>query len=286
MHSIYNIRSWIICFLLVLSGQAFAQEKEYGIWGGFSHSFGDINYSTSSLQFAKPAGGIFYRYNKNPRIAYYFGAAYGSTYGEDAIATDTFRLTRNLSFKSNLFEATTRLEFNFFELNRLRPEDWFSPFIFIGINALYFNPKAYYNGEWVELQPLGTEGQQFAELNGIDPYHRLQVAVPIGGGFKFALGKKITVGIEASWYKLFTDYLDDVSNKYVDPTILAAGTNGDLVVALADRSVELLDTAPLGVNGKQRGDPNHKDSYAHAGLFISYTFVNLKCPEPGGRKKR
>lgn len=286
MKSWYYIRISILCLCIVFVSRVYSQEKEYGIWGGMSHSFGDINYNYNSLQFAKPAGGIFFRYNKNARIAYYFGAAYGSTYGEDAIATDTFRAARNLSFKTNLWEASTRIEFNFFELNRLRPEDWFTPFMFIGINALYFNPKAYYNGAWVELQPLGTEGQQFAELTGNDPYHKLQVAVPIGGGFKFALGKHLTIGLEASWHKLFTDYLDDVSGVYVDPAILATGANGELTIALADRSVELEDTPAIGINNKLRGDSQHNDSYAFAGLFVSYTFVNLKCPEPGGRKKR
>lgn len=274
-----------IVFLLV-AFQVCGQEKEYGVWGGLSHSFGDINATKSSFQFSKPAGGIFFRYNNNDRIAYYFGAAYGSTYGEDAVASDTFRLARNLSFKSSIFEFSTRLEFNFFPLDRLRADKWFSPFMFIGINAYYFNPKAYYNDSWVELQPLGTEGQQFAELTGNDPYHRLQAAVPVGGGIKFVLGKNVTVGMEAAWHKLFTDYLDDVSGYYVDPTILASGANGDLVVALADRSSEIQDAFPIGVNGKQRGDSQHNDSYAFAGIFLSYTFVNLKCPEPGGRKKR
>ncbi|MFN3938967.1 MAG: DUF6089 family protein [Chitinophagales bacterium] len=280
---------YYITTFALLSGMALhamAQEKEYGLWGGFSHSFGDINATKNSFQFAKPAGGIFFRYNKNDRIAYYFGAAYGSTYGEDAVASDTFRLARNLSFKTSIFEFSTRLEFNFLPLDRTKADEWFSPFMFIGINAYYFNPKAYYNDNWVELQPLGTEGQQFAELTGNDPYHRLQAAVPVGGGFKFIVGKNITVGMEAAWHKLFTDYLDDVSGLYVDPAILASGTNGELVVALADRSAEILDAFPIGVNGKQRGDSHHNDSYAFAGVFVSYTFVNLKCPEPGGRKKR
>ncbi len=286
MQLCYLNKTFVLLVFLISAVTSIAQVREYGFWGGMSHSFGDINYNMNSVQFAKPAAGLFYRHNKDSRIAYYFGIAYGSTAGEDAIAADTFRLTRNLSFKTNLFEASTRIELNFLELNRLRREDWFSPFLFIGVGALYFNPKAYYDGSWIELQPLGTEGQQFAELTGNDPYHRLQVIIPVGGGFKFAIGKNLTIGLEASWNKLFTDYLDDVSNTYVDPAILASGAEGETVVALADRSVELLDVQPLGVNGKQRGDPNHDDSYMHAGLFISYTFVRLKCPEPGGNKRR
>ena len=34
---------------------------------------------------------------------------------------------------------------------------------FVGVGGFYFNPKAKYEGKWVSLQPLGTEGQG---LNG------------------------------------------------------------------------------------------------------------------------
>ncbi len=132
----------------------------------------------------------------------------------------------------------------------------------------------------MDLQPLGTEGQQFPELTGNEKYKRMQIAVPMGGGFKFALNKNITVGIEGNWHWLFTDYLDDVSRTYIDPSILATGTDGALAAALSDRSVEI-DVVPLGDNFKQRGDSEHNDTYMYTGIFLSYTFVELKCPNPG-----
>ena len=144
----------------------------------------------------------------------------------------------------------------------------------------YFNPQAYYNDEWVDLQPLGTEGQQFPELTGNDKYQRVQISVPMGGGFKFALNKNITAGIEWNWHWLFTDYLDDVSTVYVDPSILASGSDGALAVALADRSTAI-DIIPLGEPGKQRGDSEHRDKYLYTGIFLSYTIVDLKCDPPG-----
>lgn len=271
--------------LLAIQLPLIAQQHEIGAWGGLGHSFGDINNSRESIDFAEPAFGFFYRHNFNTRSAWYIGAAFGSTYGEDAISEDYFQQTRNLSFRSDLWEVATRWELNFFPLSRTKKDEWFSPFVFAGISLYHFNPQAYYNGQWIDLQPLGTEGQNFEELSGIDPYYRYQVAIPLGGGFKFAVSKNLTMGMEVNWHKLFTDYLDDVSAYYIDPAILSLQPDGDLAVALADRSAELEDIQPIGQGGRQRGDQYHNDAFVFAGVFLSYSIVNMKCTQPGGGKK-
>jgi len=272
-------------WLLAMPLTASAQQHEIGFWGGMGHSFGDINNSRKSIQFAEPAFGMFYRHNFNTRLAWYIGGAFGSTYGEDAISDDLFQQTRNLSYRTGLWEVASRMELNFFSLSRTKKNEWFSPFVFAGLALYHFNPQAYYDGQWIDLQPLGTEGQNAEELSGLDPYYRYQVAVPLGGGFKVALSKNFTFGVELNWHKLFTDYLDDVSSVYFDPALLAIQPNGDLAVALADRSAELSDIQPIGGGGRQRGDALHNDAYVYAGAFLSYSIVNLKCPMPGGGKK-
>lgn len=275
------IRPALLFFLMAFCFQKqYAQEVEIGLWGGLTNSFGDINNTMESMQYYKPGAGVFFRYNYNSRIAGYIGFSGGQTLGHDSISANPYQHLRNLSFRTNIYDLSTRIDFNFFPLEREKPEQWFSPFVFIGFSIYYFNPQALYNGEWVDLQPLGTEGQQFPELTGNEKYKRMQVAVPMGGGFKFALNKNITVGIESNWHWLFTDYLDDVSKTYVDPAILAAGTDGAIAAALGDRSTEI-DVIPLGDNFKQRGDSRHNDTYMYSGIFFSYTFVDLKCPSPG-----
>ena len=275
-------RSFLFPVLVLITGAVSAQENEIGIWGGATNSFGDINNTTKSMQFIAPGAGAFYRYNFNTRLAWQFGVNGGLTYGYDSISNDPFQKLRNLSFRTYIYDFSTRIEFNFFSLDRTRPKYWFTPYVFMGLNLFYFNPQAEIDSQWVNLQPLGTEGQQFPELTGNDKYHRVQVGIPLGGGFKFALNENWTIGLEAQWHKLFTDYLDDVSKTYVDPAILASGTDGDLAVALADRSTEI-DVEPLGTPGKERGDSKHRDAYLYTGVFISYTLVNLKCPAPGGK---
>ncbi|MFI5172947.1 MAG: hypothetical protein ACHQFW_11180, partial [Chitinophagales bacterium] len=68
------------------------------------------------------------------------------------------------------------------------------------------------------------------------------------------------------------------------PSILSTGADGSLAVMLADRSSEV-DLVPLGEAGKQRGDSQHNDKYLYTGIFLSYTLVDLKCKQPGWKKK-
>jgi opacity protein-like surface antigen len=282
---LFNTISFALAGLLcLLTGTLSAQQHEIGAWGGMGHSFGDINNSRESLQFAEPAFGFFYRHNFNTRASWYLGAAFGSTYGEDAISDDIYQQTRNLSFRSDLWEVATRFELNFFPLSRTKDDEWFTPFVFAGLSLYHFNPQALYDGNWVDLQPLGTEGQNVEELSGNDPYYRYQVAIPLGGGVKFAVSKNITMGLEVNWHKLFTDYLDDVSTVFMDPAILATTDQGALAIALADRSAELEDIISLGRAGQQRGDRYRDDAFVFAGIFLSYSIVNMKCPMPGGGK--
>jgi len=43
--------------------------------------------------------------------------------------------------------------------------------------------------------------------------------IPMGGGFKYYIRENIYIGFEILRRKTFTDYIDDVSKKYIDPVI-------------------------------------------------------------------
>lgn len=278
---LFNISAMFLAGCLALSpSTVYTQEVEFGAWGGLTHSFGDINSSTSNLQLFEPGAGVFFRYNPNPRIGYYLGLSGGQTSGYDSLSNNVYQLRRNLSYRTTVYDLSGRIDFNFLPLEREKPKFWFTPYVFIGMAVSYFNPQANYNGEWVDLQPLGTEGQQFPELTGNEKYQRVQLNIPMGGGFKFALNKNLTAGLEWNWHWMFTDYFDDVSTVYVDPSILASGADGALAVALADRSTAV-DLLPLGEPERQRGDSEHRDKYLYSGIFLSYTIVDLRCPTPG-----
>lgn len=114
--------------------------------------------------------------------------------------------------------------------------------------------------------------------SGRDEYKLLNFAIPIGGGFKYAFARHWSIGLEFSTRKTFTDYLDDVSSSYVSPLSLPGGDDGP-AATLADPSVN-----NIGEAGYQRGTTLKNDDYFFGGMWISYTFTQLRCPKPKGFK--
>src|SRR5690606_14576938 len=96
-----------------------------------------------------------------------------------------------------------------------------------------------------------------------------QLAIPFGGGLRFALNDNIRIGAELGLRKLFTDYLDDVSTVYADQNELMA-FRGPEAVELAYRGDELQNsTLSYPAAGAQRGGAKLKDWYYFTGINIS-----------------
>ena len=252
------------------------QKTEIGIWLGSANYFGDLN-TTTSFEFLGPGGGVFLRNNLGTRVAFKHSVNFGIVAFRDDATKVPFQLQRNLSFKSNILELSSQFEFNFFTYNPVKDHQRFTPYLQTGFSVFFFNPKAEYQGQWVELQPLGTEGQNDADYTGRDKYKLVSYAFHIGGGIKYAFTRKWAIGIDVAVRKTLTDYLDDVSTTYVEPISLPGGDDG-LSAALSDRSGEVGN--PIGVPGYARGTSLKKDDFLMAGITISYTFINDKCPWP------
>lgn len=265
----------------------FAQKSyEAGLMFGGSSYQGDLSpraveLSTSGIH---PSLGVFFRYNINRYLSAKANFSYGKISGDDADANEEGRRQRNLSFQSNLIEFGITGELNIFGFQSEGLRRRYSPYLFGGIAVFRFNPEANYNGELVELQPLGTEGQGMEGF--AEPYKLTQVAIPMGVGMKFAINERLNIGAEIGFRKTFTDYLDDVSGTYVSASELAAG-NGTLAAALGNRTGELegrpIDDPLIVETGTKRGNPGEDDWYTMAGLTVSYTFY----PNNGmGRKNK
>lgn len=284
-----SLKGILIFFLIIIAIPIISKSQinhsqmwEFGIWGGGAYYIGDIRIAPQNVHRAiRPAAGVFNRINLNERLAIKNSLGYGAITAYDEWSGHEFDVARNLSFKSNIYELTSQFEFNFFKFVLGSERHRFSPYVFAGITVLHFNPKAEYEGEWYELQPLGTEGQQFSDFTRNEPYKLFAMAIPYGGGFKLNFSKNLSMGFEVGYRQAMTDYLDDISGTYVDPAIIGAGQDGLIAAALADRSGEVADE-PFGVQGKQRGDDLNNDAYIMSVLSISYTFRKLKCPYPSG----
>jgi hypothetical protein len=270
----------VLAFCILATVKADAQEFEVGAWMGGANYFGDLN-SNSSFAMVRPAGGIFLRNNFNTRWTLKSSVSFGQLAFDDKKSANGFNRQRNLHFKSNVGEIAAMLELNFLEFNKQKKQHWFSPYFTIGFAAFYFNPQAQYQDKWYYLQPLGTEGQTDPSYSGIKKYRIVNFAIPIGGGFKFSLGRNWNLGVFGDLRVTFTDYLDDVSGVYPSPLSLPQGSQG-IAYALADRSGEVGE--PIGGPGRQRGTSKKDDFYLFAGVSISYTIFRLKCPTPGAMK--
>lgn len=272
---------WLSASPLQAQPGAMEQKWEFGFWLGAAHYSGDLSPSlTQYYQLFRPAGGVFSRINVNPRISFKTMVAAGTIVGDDTWSNNPYHQARNLSFRNTILEAGVHLEFNFFSFVLNSRDFRFTPYTFIGMGAFAHNPQAELDGEWYDLQPLGTEGQQFPDYSGRQPYSLVQIAIPYGGGFKWNVRDGLNVCFEIGYRGLYTDYLDDVSTTYIDNGVIAAGQNGGIAAALADRSGEV-STEPIGIEGKQRGNSQTVDAYIFSGIQVSYTIRRLRCPKPG-----
>lgn len=176
--------------------------------------------------------------------------------GRDQESSEEGKLRRNLSFTSNNYELNVTGIFNLIpHRGRFYQRPNYNLYGFVGLGAIYFNPKATFQGEKHALQPLQTEGVK---------YSRFAFVIPFGLGAKTKLTPFLNLGIEAGWRKSFTDYIDDVSTTYVDN----ASFTDPIARQLADRRPEI--DLPLNAAGKKRGDPSNKDAYMLLSLKLEY----------------
>lgn len=282
------MKRFLFVFLTLLPLSIFAQHFEAGIMVGASNYIGDLarNSRKVYVKETRPAFGAFGKYNVNDYVAVRLSGNYASIAGADENADDEQIVSRNLSFKSTLLEFGISGEFNLSGYQPYGLSKVFSPYLFVGLAATMFNPKAKYNDEWVALQPLGTEGQGLSQYPERQAYSKTTLSIPFGIGFKYALTDQLNLGIELGARRTFSDYLDDVSGTYVEYSELLAG-NGELAAALGNRTGELSGGDPIAVpTGTVRGDDARNDWYFIFGVTASYNFLDNGLMGSRRRSKR
>lgn len=233
------------------------------------------------------AGSIFLTATYQEMLALRLEATFGQIKADDAVLRkvkeSTFgRYERNLSFRSTITEFMLAAEihplymFNRYDEDKAPPRA--SPYLMGGVGFYSFKPQAQSNGRWVDLQPLSTEGQGFAEYSNRKPYKLQQMNVPVGLGVRYELSNNLNLRAELVYRILFTDYLDDVSTTYIDPTLYPnyfTGAKLTNAFLLNDRQYEL-DPTHVTNPGDQRGNPSNNDAYFSFNIKIGYTFGRQK----------
>lgn len=249
-----------------------------------SHTIRDLRLSVT-----RPSFQLGYKYMILPVLSVKAQYTWGLLRGDDAKTKNEIRNNRNLSFRSFIHEIAGMVQYYPLQ-ERIHPRyrirgvngnKTFSvmPYIFAGVGVSFFNPKALYNGDWVALQPLRTEGQGLAGRP--DPYRRVTMSFPIGVGVKYLITKSWAISFEASLRYTLSDYIDDVSTSYYLRDELLANF-GQASADLSDRALDpdLNETGviqfPNGMNNYlQRGDPRWNDAYMFA-IFSLHYRINEK----------
>jgi len=210
--------------------------------------------------------GAFARYSAAANLSYKFAIDYIRLEGDDKLTTNPGRQFRNFNFRNDVIDLSYTVHYFFYSNNDLdrtyRFRKSLRAYGFIGAGVFYTNPKTFYRGQWVALQPYQTEGVR---------YRRVVMNIPMGIGAYVTLNKRNRIGIEVNYRKTFTDYIDDISGNYpATPPPTAYEQGLVLRTTELDRNSNLAAYESHGW-GMKRGESRYKDAYLT--LNISYSRV-------------
>lgn len=232
--------------------------------------------STYDWKSAKPNAGIYVGLSYKSIVGVRLEMTKGSIAGNDNNSNSAWVRSRNLNFKSHIIEASLIGTFHPFMLKTYDVLPRISPYIAVGVAYFSYYPKTFYNGAWVNLPPLRTEGQGFSEYPARQRYSLTQIAIPVGCGIKYELSPLYNMRVELLYRNTSADYLDDVSATYVDPSLFSKHlkpAEAALATALSNRQLNSNHGSSVG---SIRGNADTKDGYLT---------VNIKFGLVIGRKR-
>lgn len=250
-------------------------------------------------------GGVFVRYTFRPSFVFRAAFNYGTVAAGDNMNENLARKTlkyesdevqryqRNLDVKTSILEGSMMFEINPLRFNPLSrtAKMHFQPYLLVGIAGYHFVSKGRYiardgaagatSGQYIKLYDLHIEGDGFKGAGMPAAYSKWQMAVPLGIGGKWDLSPKMAIGIEYVYRMAFTDYLDGVSQNYIDPKLYKENGLTDqqakLAAAMSDKSWEL-DKNKVHKAGDKRGNNSGADAYSTISISLFYKFKSRANP--------
>jgi hypothetical protein len=248
----------------------------------------DLNFGDNRL-----SSSIYISATYKEAVALRLEGSFGTVSSHDSIlskvaSSTSGRYERNLYFKSKISEISLVAElYPFFIFGNymgrdVEPPLW-SPYLIGGIGLFSFNPQAKArNGQYVDLQPLSTEGQGFLEYPDRQQYKLVQLNFPIGVGVKYELSHNLNIRAEFLHRILVTDYLDDVSKRYINSANFSSYFSGAQLQNALDLSTNDRNNpgGPTGMFRKTetgiRGNPKNNDAYFSFNIKIGLTIGRQK----------
>lgn len=227
----------------------------------------DNNFPMTKFMF-----GAYLTYGPSEWLGFRLALSRGTLEGDDAIirgkgGLEEARKIRNSNFQSKITEALIMAEIYPTVFLEYEPSDILHklrPYGMIGIGMFHFNPQGTdpITGNWVNLQPLHTEGQGFPDYPDRKEYKLTQMNLPMGFGAKYFLSKSVNISVEILHRKTYTDYIDDVSTSYIDPALFyqyMPAQQAQLAQRMANKSG--LNGGTPYTPGAKRGTASNNDAY-------------------------
>lgn len=202
---------------------------------------------------------------------------------------------RNLNFQSKIVELALLAEFHPFMLKYYDDgPPRLSPYLTAGIGYFSFNPQANFDGKLIDLRPLRLEGQDMTEYPDRPQYKTSQVNVPMGIGVRYEINDFLNVRFEFLHRVLFTDYLDNASNrKWIDPSLFdkyLTPIQAAYAKVLYDPRLPVPEQYWVRSQGKpdykfppaRRGNPDDNDAYLTFNIRIGLTLGRGALGSGGG----
>jgi hypothetical protein len=243
------------------------------------------NYYSNNLH---GMGGLFVRYSASPAFSFRLSANYGVLYATDQwnykqemkasnTSDDAYqRYARHQDIKDKIWEGTLEVEFVPRRLNLLNPGSQKSaqPYVHAGVGFFHYTPYGNLNGNWIKVHDLHLEGDGFKFAGAPSEYKLNGICIPVGVGYRFDIGQHLNLGLEYSYRLTFIGYMDNVSNKYIDPKYFQqylSASDAVNATALANKSYQAIGPeSTVGTPGNNRGNPSFNDSYSTISVIFYY----------------
>jgi hypothetical protein len=247
------MRTGILLLILTLALPAASQHSQDLTlsWGGIGLR-GDVGPTWSNPSQGN-AWTLGYRYQGHPHYSVRLVAEQGEFRASDAASSRADRLARGITVRTQTQSVWVMSEVSFLPMRIPSFRFQHTPYLFSGLGITAYRPQGQYLGEWIDLRPLGTEGQGLAG-SGTTIYGTRALSIPLGLGWRAHLGPWFTAQAEVQWTWIQSDYVDDVSGDYTDVAILRE--------ARGDAAAYFADPSNRGLVGYSRGQSDQND-----GLF-------------------
>ncbi len=212
-------------------------KKEVVFGGGATQFLGDLggqngvgkDYSLADMDLARATSYNFtlgFRYRFHPNFATTSSINVGRYRASDYFTEAVGREQRKIDIKSTLITLYQRYEYIVFANEKVGKRNNIpglkgmkdknsQVYIYTGAGLAYYAPQGASNNKYegTYLRNLHTEGQGLPGSEG-KSYKVVTAIVPFGVGYRVGIGRMWRVAFEATYFKTFTDYMDDVSSTY------------------------------------------------------------------------